>query len=66
MTTITHTWEENPNSGAHIVKWWREVDRFSLAAVLTLFIIGVILCSSSTTPLAERNNVPSMYYFFRH
>jgi len=66
MTTITHTWEENPNSGAYIVKWWREVDRFSLAAVLTLFIIGVILCSSSTAPLAERNNVPSMYYFFRH
>ena len=66
MTTITHTWEEATPSKAYIANWWREVDKLSIAAVLALFTIGIILSLSSTPPLAERNEVPSMYYVIRH
>lgn len=66
MTTLTHTWEETTPSEAYIANWWREVDKLSIAAVLALFTIGIILCLSSTPPLAERNEVPTMYYVIRH
>ncbi len=66
MTTITHTWEEKTPSEAYIANWWREVDKLTIAAVLALFTIGIILSLSSTPPLAERNNVPSLYYVIRH
>ncbi len=66
MTTLTHTWEETTPSEAYIMNWWREVDKLSIAAVLALFTIGIILSLSSTPPLAERNEVPSMYYVIRH
>ncbi|NHF71595.1 putative lipid II flippase FtsW [Paracoccus xiamenensis] len=46
-------------------KWWRTVDRWSLAAVLCLFAIGLLLGLAASVPLAEKNNLPPFYYVTR-
>ena len=46
-------------------RWWRTVDRWSLACVLALFAIGLLLGLAASVPLAERNNLPQFYYVMR-
>lgn len=46
-------------------RWWRTVDRWSLACVLALFAMGLLLGLAASVPLAERNNLPSFYYVTR-
>lgn len=48
-----------------IPRWWRTVDKGSLAAVLGLFGIGVLLGLAASPPLAEANNKPEFYYVQR-
>ncbi|MFB2533175.1 putative lipid II flippase FtsW [Paracoccus sp. p4-l81] len=46
-------------------RWWRSVDRWSLAAILGLFAIGLLLGLAASVPLAERNGLPPFYYVTR-
>ncbi len=46
-------------------RWWRTVDRVTIASVLALFSIGLLLALASSPPLASRNNLPAFYYFER-
>lgn len=46
-------------------RWWRTVDRVTIASVLALFAIGLLLALASSPPLASRNNLPAFYYFER-
>ena len=46
-------------------RWWRTVDRWTMACVLMLFSIGLLLALASTPPMAARNNVSAFYYFNR-
>ena len=46
-------------------RWWRTVDRWSLACVLGLFAIGLLLGLAASVPLAEKNNLPQFYYVTR-
>lgn len=46
-------------------RWWRTVDKWSLAAVLALFSIGLLLGLAASVPLAERNSLPSFHYVQR-
>lgn len=46
-------------------RWWRTVDRWSMACVLLLFAIGLLLGLAASVPLAERNNLPQFYYVTR-
>ncbi|MDS9468685.1 putative peptidoglycan glycosyltransferase FtsW [Paracoccus sp. MBLB3053] len=46
-------------------RWWRTVDRWSLACVLGLFSIGILLGLAASVPLAEKNNLPQFYYVTR-
>ncbi|ATQ57447.1 FtsW/RodA/SpoVE family cell cycle protein [Paracoccus yeei] len=46
-------------------RWWRTVDRWSLACVLGLFSIGLLLGLAASVPLAEKNNLPQFYYVIR-
>ena len=46
-------------------RWWRTVDRWSLACVLGLFAIGLLLGLAASVPLAEKNNLPQFYYVIR-
>ncbi len=53
-------------SGEPVVsRWWRTVDRVSLAAVLGLFLIGILLGLAASPPLAERNGLGTFYYVTR-
>ncbi len=46
-------------------RWWRTVDRWSLAAILGLFAIGLLLGLAGSVPLAEKNDLPPFYYVIR-
>lgn len=46
-------------------RWWRTVDKWTLAAVLALFGIGMLLGLAASVPLASRNNLPPFYYVER-
>ena len=45
--------------------WWRTVDRWSLGAVLGLFLIGMLLGFAASPPLAQRNGLEPFYYVSR-
>ena len=62
MTDIIYGKREAENCEPLISEWWRTVDKFSLFAVIVLFIIGLLLCMASSPPLAENNEKPSFYY----
>ncbi len=46
-------------------RWWRTIDRWSLACILTLFGIGLLLGLAASPPLAERNGLDAFYYVQR-
>jgi cell division protein FtsW len=46
-------------------RWWRTVDRWSMGAVLGLFVLGLLLGLAASVPLAERNNLPRFFYVER-
>jgi cell division protein FtsW len=46
-------------------RWWRTIDRWSLAAVFGLFAIGLLLGLAASVPLAERNGLDPFYYVKR-
>jgi cell division protein FtsW len=46
-------------------RWWRTIDKWSLAAVLMLFGIGILLGLAASVPLAERNGLEQFYYVKR-
>lgn len=46
-------------------RWWRTIDKWSMAAVLALFSIGLLLGLAASVPLAERNNLDSFHYVQR-
>ena len=46
-------------------RWWRTVDRWTMASVVFLFIFGLILALAASPPLAERNNLDAFYYVHR-
>ena len=46
-------------------RWWRTLDKWSLACVLGLFAMGLLLGLAASVPLAERNGLPRFYYVQR-
>lgn len=46
-------------------RWWRTIDRWSLACVLGLLGIGLLLGLASSPPLATRNGLDPFYYVSR-
>lgn len=46
-------------------RWWRTIDKWSVAAVLGLFSIGILLGLAASVPLAERNGLPQFFYVQR-
>ena len=47
-------------------RWWWTVDRWSLAAVVTLMAFGTMLALASSPAVAERIGVDSLYFVKRH
>jgi cell division protein FtsW len=46
-------------------QWWRTVDRWSLGAILGLFLIGMLLNLAASPPLAVRNGLDPFHYVTR-
>jgi cell division protein FtsW len=46
-------------------RWWRTIDKLSLACVLALFGIGLLLGLAASVPLAEKNGLDPFYYVTR-
>ena len=46
-------------------RWWRNVDRWTILAVLALFFVGLLLCMAASPPLAESNQKSHFYYVYR-
>ena len=46
-------------------RWWRTIDKVTLAAVVVLFGIGLMLGLAASVPLASRNNLDQYYYVTR-
>ena len=46
-------------------EWWRTVDRWSLAAILGLMLIGLLLGLAASPPLAVRNGLEPFHYVWR-
>ncbi|MEM8872220.1 MAG: putative peptidoglycan glycosyltransferase FtsW [Pseudomonadota bacterium] len=50
---------------ALVPRWWRTVDRWSIAAVVGLFLIGLLLGFAASPPLAQRNGLEPFHYVIR-
>jgi len=48
-----------------VPRWWRTLDRWSLGAVMCLFLIGLLLGFAASPPLASRNGLEPFYYVSR-
>ncbi len=46
-------------------RWWRTIDKVSVACILILFGIGLLLGFAASPPLAERNGLGPFYYVQR-
>lgn len=55
-----------PRTGEPVVpRWWRTLDKGSLAAIMGLFAIGLLLGLAASPPLASRNGLPEFHYVQR-
>jgi len=62
MTEIIHGAIPQPSQDAILPRWWRTIDKWSAASVLTLFSIGILLGLAASVPLAEKNGLEPFYY----
>ncbi|MEM8788220.1 MAG: putative peptidoglycan glycosyltransferase FtsW [Pseudomonadota bacterium] len=46
-------------------RWWRTIDRWSLGAIVGLFLVGLLLGFAASPPLAQRNGLEPFYYVSR-
>lgn len=65
MTEMVHGTPPVQVGEAVLSRWWRTVDRWTIAAVILLFAIGLLLALAASPPLAVRNNVSPFFYFER-
>lgn len=55
-----------PSAGEPILPhWWRTIDRWSLAAVVALFLAGMLLGLAASPPLAVKNGLAPFHYVSR-
>lgn len=47
-------------------RWWRTVDRWTIACVFLLIALGFLMVLAASQPLALDNNVSPFFYFQRH
>ncbi len=65
MTEIVHGSAPVRVAEPVLPRWWRTVDKVTLAAVLLLMAVGILLGLASSPPLASRNGVAPFYYVQR-
>ncbi len=56
---------DRTNTGI-IGRWWWSVDRLNVAALMLLVMIGAILVTAGSPPVAKRLDLPAFYFVHRH
>ncbi len=65
MTGIVYGPVED-NSGEPVLpQWWKAVDRWTLACIFLLALIGLVMALAASPAIAGRNNLDPFYYFYR-
>ncbi|HRO10927.1 putative peptidoglycan glycosyltransferase FtsW [Amaricoccus sp.] len=65
MTEMVHGAAPAKPGEPILPEWWRTVDRWSLAAIVGLFLIGSLLGLAASPPLAVRNGLDPFHYVWR-
>lgn len=65
MTEMVFSTQPVRASEPVLPRWWRTLDKLTLAAVFALFAIGILLGLAASVPLAEKNGLPPFYYVTR-
>jgi len=65
MTEMVFSTQPVRASEPVLPRWWRTLDKLTLAAVFALFAIGILLGLAASVPLAEKNGLPAFYYVTR-
>ncbi|MEM0934934.1 MAG: putative peptidoglycan glycosyltransferase FtsW [Pseudomonadota bacterium] len=65
MTEMVHGTAPLQAGDPVLPRWWRSVDKWSIACVFMLFGIGLLLGMAASVPLAERNGLPQFHYVER-
>ena len=48
-------------------RWWKNLDKFILSLIITLFLIGLFFSLVSTSLIAsDKLNTNSYFFFFKH
>ncbi len=51
---------------SQLANWWWTIDRWILAAVGALMVLGLVLTMAGSPPVAERLNLPTFHFVHRH
>ena len=51
---------------SHLSNWWWTIDRWLLAAVGALMVLGLVLTMAGSPPVAERLNLSTFHFVHRH
>lgn len=65
MTEMVHGAIPERGGEPVLPKWWRTLDKWSMAFVLALLTIGLLLGLAASPPLAARNGLPPFHYVER-
>jgi cell division protein FtsW len=65
MTDMVYGAAQDAPGEAILTAWWRTVDRWSLAAIVALLLIGLLLGLAASPPLAVRNGLDPFHYVTR-
>jgi cell division protein FtsW len=65
MTEMVHGTVAQTRGEPVLPRWWRTIDRWSLAAILLLMGVGLLLGLAASPPLAEKNGLPPFHYVER-
>ncbi|MEM9349245.1 MAG: putative lipid II flippase FtsW [Pseudomonadota bacterium] len=65
MTEMVHGAIPVASSDPIIPRWWRTLDKWSVAFVFALFCIGMLLGLAASPPLASRNGFEAFHYVER-
>jgi len=65
MTEMVFRAQPARQGEAILPEWWRTIDRWSLAAIFGLFLVGMLLALAASPPLAVRNGLDHFHYVYR-
>jgi len=65
MTEMVYGTRPVVNVDPILPRWWRTIDRWTMACILSLFGLGLLLGLASSPPLAAKNGLEPFYYVSR-